>query len=224
MDSTWEKDGLLFGSLSEEDCAKGGKWTIGDLLPQEHPGHSQLIKYKTWVARPDKYKPGSYAFKDRLDSGLWEYVMVMKNTLIALESTQDNSHISKYELNPGKVAEFPPKALRSWELPNGAKEARGCTLLYYRTAVKIEGLRGYGDFCFEQWDVSTAADQLYGPFPEGSFGVQYVEVFNGSLLCITGKGTVTLNSGDHVYVGTGVSVRFQIKEEKTKTYGTVLYF
>lgn len=221
MKINWTNDGLSFGALTEEECAKGGKWTVGDLLSQEGPGYSQVVKYKTWVARKDKYQPGSYPFKDRRDSGLWEYVMTMKGVLVALETTSRNIHQGRYELGPGRVAEFPPEALRSWELPTEFDEARGLTLLWSGEIVHgDECILGVTDgFFFESWTASTAEERLHRKKVDP---LQYIEVFNGSLICTTQHETTKIQAGDHVYVQRETEVCFE--PESPETYGSVLYY
>ncbi|OHB17473.1 MAG: hypothetical protein A2913_02080 [Parcubacteria group bacterium RIFCSPLOWO2_01_FULL_40_65] len=221
MKTSWEKDGFLFGGLSEEEAAKGGKWTVGDLLNPSEPGYSETVKYKSWVARETKYKPGSYPFKDRRDQGLWEYVITMKGVLIALERTPRNTHQGRYVLGPGKVAEFPPEALRLWELPPGCEEARGLTLLWSGEVIHAEeGLLGVTDnFFFESWTAITATNRLHRPKVNP---LQYVEVFNGSLICTTEHGTFKLQADDHVYVQRKTSIHFE--PESPETYGSVLYY
>lgn len=197
---------------------------IGDLLKREDPGHSRIVKYKTWVARANKYQPGLYPFKDRRDSGLWEYVLTMRNVLVALEKPIGGGRVARVRLSPGKVAEFPPEALRSWELPPEHEEARGCTLLWSgRGAHTDEGLGGfqYG-FCFESWTPATVAERLHRPFNNRGLQVQYVEVFNGSLRCMANQVIKSLGAGDFLYVRADVPIRFEA--ETAETYGSVLYY
>ena len=223
MDTTWERDGLLFGSLSEEDCAKGGKWTVGDLLPPEHPGYSEIVKYKSWVARRDKYGQGAYSFKDRTDSGLWEYVMNMKGILIAWEKGRGTDDSARLPLHHGHVVEFPPDTLRSWELPADREEARGSTVLWSGAGMRTG--RNVGSmlhgFYFHAWKDAEVAE-LNATSPPRCFNVQYVEVFGGRLAVSSASTTQQLRPGSFVYVKMGTEVRFQA--DIFGTYGIVLFY
>lgn len=125
-----------------------------------------------------------------------------------------NGHVARHPLSPGKVAEFPPEALRSWELPPQIEEARGLTLLWSGKVMHAEeSLLGVTDgFFFESWTTSTATKRLHRPKVDP---LQYIEVFNGSLACTTKHGTVRLQVGDHVYVRKGTGIRFEPESPDT---------
>lgn len=229
MNTSWDHDGLLFGSLTGDECANGGKWMIGDIFTSDEPGHSKIVQYKSWVARKDKYRPGSYPFKDRCDSGMWEYVLMMQGAFVAIERGI-NDQTTRFSLLPGSVVEFPPDASRSWELEPDHDEARGCTILWSGEGMRTdEGLGGflYG-FCFESWTSQTAAKRLYRTseplelFTELDLRVQLVEVFNGSMLCQFGDSKRIMNSGDHAYVKVGTKVCFEPRS--SDTYGITMYY
>lgn len=229
MNTSWNHDGLLFSTLSDDECAKGGKWMIGALFPLSEPGHSNIVQYKSWVARVDKYRPGSYPFRDRCDSGMWEYVLVMQGVLVAMERVIKD-RVARINLFPGHVAEFPPDASRSWELGPDHDEARGCTILWSGEGMRVdEGLGGFlHGFCFESWTGKTAAERLHRTleplenFPEPDLQVQLVEVFNGSMLCQFGDLKQIMHPGDHVYVKVGTKVYFE--PQSPDTYGISMYY
>lgn len=225
MSFTWEKDGLLFGQLTEDDCGKGGKWMVGDLLPAEHPGHSTAVMYKSWVARPDKYAPGNYPFKDRKETGVWEYVIVLQGVLTLQTKRSEKTQAKRENLPAHKGKLILPACLRSWELTDQS-EARGLTLLgngEYQWDKFLGAFLSLGEFQLHNWTNSTATPHLHSPvFRTAGLPYQYVEVFTGQLSCITEQGQVTMLPGDHVYVKAGTKASFQ--PNLPETSGTVLYY
>jgi len=207
---TWEKDGFLFGAMTRQELASGGRWAVGDsaeFFPKGHPGKSGFLKLKSWIASFNKYAPGKYGYKNRTLEGENEYVAVRKGSLSYLEKkiipSQVDSQcsiskisatevevrreeITRVFLCSGLAAAIPPNAERSWELPHGDSTAAGVTALYRGEAeLQLAGVRSLDEtFFLNFWDFATKGippHKLFGFLPPGENYVGYVEVFSGGL-------------------------------------------
>lgn len=210
--------------LTSADVAAGGRWTVGDRLPAGHPGQSEIVRYKSWVARPDKYGPGKYSLKDRATEGFHEFVVVMRGALVVV--ARRNSQLVRNLLPVGSDVHIGPEIPRAWELPADSPEARGVTVLWRGPVLLLdEGISGAdAGFCLESWTHATADISLRRPFGTCDLAVQYVEVFNGELLChaeSTAVGIRRLRPGEFLYARPGAIVAL---EAKPRSYGAVLYY
>lgn len=225
MEYAWERCGLLAGSLAEAECSDDGRWLVGDLLPDGHPGKSTVVKYKSWVARPGKYAPGAYPFKNRTREGLWEHVLLMSGAFTLLKQEPGSDRVQRIPLTPGRSVEVAPDTLRSWELPTDCTEARGVTILWDGRGVRGQAALSSIElgFRFESWTGVPIKGPLQPAFGNFRLNVRLVEVFRGTLLCYSRGSTVVhqVNPGGFMYSDTRVAMIW--KTETPDTCGTILY-
>lgn len=177
MAFSWEKDGTLIETMTEEGYRAGGEWVIGDRLPDGHPGKTDgSLLVKSWVALPDKYSGDRYPWKHRADERMWEQVWVLDGRLDCLVVQGSGERRTVLEYPRRRLpAELPPDAIRRWRLPDGYQEARGIAVCHHKTRRAGFELQTWAD------DRSVAA--CGEPFGFSNWHVRYVEVFQGRLRC-----------------------------------------
>lgn len=227
---SWEKDGIQLGTMTHEAWMAGGKWRIGNdekTFPAGHPGRSELIMYKSWVATQasGKYKPGAYQLKDRHSEGMHEFVQVLDRVLTVHQQEPGKKEITSTDLTVGNWVDIPPDALRSWSLPDGQPEARGITILCppHPAFKPNSGLLGTTQgFAYELLTNRQTIETLTNSLSASGLTKQYLEVFKGSFLCQIGDAKHCLNQGDHFY--RRLNAPATIRVNYPYSLGIVLYY
>lgn len=219
----WQRHGLFLDHFSEEERTTYGRWTIGTYVPPDHPGYTKRLFVKSpWIARPPKYLPGRYPFKNRADTGEWEYVRVLRGRLDLL-IRDDGGKIHRFPLEAGEDVDIPPEPFRAWELPEGRILFAMGTMVLRRppqAPVRPGGGEGYE---FRLWDARTP-ERLAGPLALHNWSIQYVDVLGGSLTCgaaaLPGR-RFTLEYGCHAFARPGAVTAWAPAD--AECFGTVLY-
>lgn len=226
---SWQKDGIQLGTMTREEWIAGGKWTVGNAkaFPAGHPGRSELIMYKSWVATQasGKYRPGAYTLKDRHAEGLHEFVQVLDRVLTVHQQEPGKKEITSTDLTVSNWVAIPPDTLRSWSLPNGQPEARGVTILCppHPMFKPNAGILGAAQgFAYELLSSSQTIEPLTNSLSVPGLAKQYVEVFTGSFLCQIGGKKYRLDQGDYLYRQLDVSMT--VRADHPYALGIVLYY
>lgn len=228
----WQEHGIQFGTLSEQHCEEGGIWLVGDKWSETSYAYSKAVKYKSWIARDDKYGPNAYPFKNRRLTSEREFVLVTKNTLI-LKIKDTFGSILYHTLNAGQAVEIAPTSSRSWLLPHNSKsstgqnEARGCTLLWNDSAmlVNVGQPAITPGFLFQFWSANTVdwdVDILNRHVESLGLTKKYVEIFQDCLVVRPEKGLFSVPAGGHAYIRVGIPISFGTLTPDT--CGIVLYY
>lgn len=201
--------------MTEEERRAGGVWVFGDRLPEWHPGHTDgSLVAKSWWSYPvEKYSPGGYPFKDRKDTGHWEYVSVIRGGLVSVvRDGQDREmrFLLGWQGRPREV-DLPPSVLRRWELPAQGlpgeelhRVASGFAL--FRPLKAVPYTPGFGDtYEFAWWE--DGVDDV--PWPPGNTRparILYLECFRGQCEFFCGtlddrkQNVLPLTAGERAYV------------------------
>lgn len=217
----WEHHGLFIDKLTDEEMAGYGRWTIGNKFLPTYPGCTERLFVKSpWIARPPKYLPGQYPFKNRQETGEWEYVIVLDGRLDLLVE-DDNREARRLPLEAGEDIDVSPSPLRAWELPDGHVFAMGIAVFHRMLREPIRPGSGAG-YEFRLWDSKTL-ERLDGPLTLPSWKVQYVDVLKGNLACVTNgllPRPVSMQSGCHLFARPGVVRSWYSQSAST---GVVIY-
>lgn len=228
-DFSWEKDGIQLGTMTREEWIAGGKWTVGNqkLFPDGHPGRSELIMYKSWVATQasGKYAPGAYKWKDYQAENSHEFVQVLDRVLTVHQQEPGKKKITSTDLTVGNWVDIPPDTLRSWSLPDGQPEARGVTILcpFHPAFKPNSGIIGAAQgFAYELLSNGQTIGPLTNSLSVPGLAKQYLEVFKGSFLCQIGGEKYRFNQGDCLYRRLDAPMTFRATHPYT--LGIVLYY
>jgi hypothetical protein len=206
------------GRLSAQERASGGAWLVGDRFPENHPGRSHSVFYKSWIAQPSKYGPRKYTARSRSTEGIWEYVQVFRGRLECIVTTNEINR--RGSLARLQSIDLPPSVLRAWELPT-SQLAAGITLLRPTSGLMhVDGAHG---FEFHAWTGGTLPLVLT-PFSGVNWRTCLIEVLLGNVQIACGRWrrrTIRLGAGEHAFLPTDVSLR--IKKVSQLAAGTCLY-
>lgn len=225
----WE-DGGYFGAISEMEQKAGGAWILGDKPHCPDPdfpglgaiGTRPLVKI--WFADPSRYGPGKYSMKNRLDTGLHEYVRVVTGRLDCIvRYAQPHEFVHRLTFGDDGI-DLPPSVERKWELPVGASLASGVTIC--RPNGRYQAGDGHG-YELRFWDTERQPDSepLNGPVNLLSWRYELIVPLQGGCFLLSG----VRNPGCHILEYGYV---FLPSEERSRwtvrpTYqsrGVVIYF
>lgn len=220
----WEQDGVLRGRLTEEEWLADGRWLIGSRLPDGHPGHVEGWCYKSFVARPERYAPGVYPWKQRVADNEWEFVAVSGGNFVVEVRYSDWQF--PIQLGPSAWVDLPPQPERRWVLASGEKVAWGCGLLR-RLPAGLRPARPGGGEHYE-FHLGVMEDlPLSHPNHLTDWRVCFAEVFDGCLgYChATARGVqiLELRPKEHVFLARQTNGSFGIVS-RSLSRGTVIYY
>lgn len=214
---------ILIGHTTRLQRHSGGAWLIGDQLPQEHPGRTDRVSYKSWVAYPIKYAPGKYPLRCRTEQGHWEYVQVFRGVLDCIVVRDDIT--CRGSFNRFAAIDLPPEIARRWELPPTQRMASGITLL--RRSGSLTGADAFeSGYQFHVW-TARSLPLVVAALSSIEWRVCFIEVLAGTVQLSLNKtfgriSCFTLSVGQHVFLPG--NDRLTIGSASCFAAGTCIYF
>lgn len=170
---------------------------MGSDWPDGYPGKTSRVFYKSWCTWPEKYTPGNYEPKNRLEKKEWEFVQVIDGCLVCC--VEEDAGMMKFPLEGMECVDIRPDPIRHWEFAQG-KEPFASGIAFFRRNLRAPPLQpGAGDgYEFRLWESDQVADRLERPVNLSAWVVQFVEV-------LSPEGQVearvhTLSEDDRIYV------------------------
>lgn len=208
----WKTYGVFLSRMTPEEWKGGGIWLIGTNWPDGYPGKTDRVFYKSWCTWPEKYGPGHYEPKNRLENNEWEFVQVLNGCLVCC--VEENAGTKRFPLERMECVDVRPDPLRYWQFSEG-KEPFASGISFFRRNLRASPLQpGAGDgYEFRLWQSDQAADRMKRPVNLSAWAVQFVEVLSpeGQIeACVRTLAadlrTYTLSQREHLFLHRGVTV------------------